>query len=114
GGGEEREREGGQGGRRELKVRGGRAGDRDRLPQGNDDEELEALREVTAADLPHRGVDRRPSREPVGDERGPVVERERGKPECRSGCAVGDPAGDPKRTRGDEPGQDARRPLALD
>ena len=43
-----------------------------------------------------------------------VVDRQRDEPQGRAGRAAGDRAGDPEHAGGDEPREDARRPLALD
>ncbi len=65
----------------ERQLRGRRARNDDRLAEGDDDEQLEALGEVRGLDVPGGRVEPRSTRHPVESEGRQVVDRDRDQPE---------------------------------
>ena len=111
---EERDRERGEPGGVQVELGRRRAGDHDRLAEGDDDEELEALGEVRHLDVPALAAEVPPSGDPERGERRAVVDEERRDPQQRARGPVGQAAGDPEHARGDEPHEDRAGALALD
>ena len=105
--GEEGEQERGDDVDAQPRIRGGGARQHDALAERDDHEQLEALAEMGALDLPlaHR---RAPTPgQPIGGQRRREVEPERSQPQNPAQrFGVDDAAGDPQRRREHAPGQD--------
>src|SRR5689334_4965336 len=89
-----------------MESGGRRSGDHDRLAEGDDHEQLEALGEMSAVHLPGHVVEPRPAGHAVDEQRAGVVDRQRDEPQDRARGAVRDAAREPEHCRRGEPRQD--------